>query len=217
MSATGKRPENGKTKRRPNDANKSTKGNHRKGRGSTSRPKNQTPASNRQAGSSNAAKADSRLTHVNERGEMHMVDVGEKPATTRVAIAEARVKLGRKALAEAKSDNSKKGDVLAAVRLAGIQAAKQTSQLIPLCHQLSLSNVTVDIELETSGAIIVCRAKTTGPTGVEMEAMTGASVAALTMYDMLKAVERGIEIQSIRLLDKQGGRSGHWQRKRPRG
>ena len=151
------------------------------------------------------------LTHLNDKGEMHMVDVGEKPSTHRVARAQARVRLGE-ASRQAIANGSKKGDVLAAARFAGITGAKQTSNLIPLCHPLGLSHVSVDITLTSWGLLIEAQAETHGPTGVEMEAMTAASVAALTIYDMLKAVERGIIIESTALVEKRGGRSGHWTR-----
>ena len=157
-----------------------------------------------------ADKKRSGLTHVNAAGDMHMVDVGDKAATRRVAIAEARVKLGTAAREEMVSAAANKGDVMAAARLAGIMAAKRTSDLIPLCHPLALSHVSVELQPTASGVTITSRAETTGPTGVEMEAMTAASVAALTLYDMLKAVERGIVIEAVRLLEKSGGRSGTW-------
>jgi len=152
------------------------------------------------------------LTHVDQTGAMHMVDISEKPATKRVAVAQARVRLGSEALSAIREQTAKKGDVLAAVRLAGIQAAKRTADLIPLCHPLALSSVRVDIEVEDWGVDIQATTETIGPTGVEMEAMTAASVAALTLYDMLKAVERGITIESVCLLEKSGGRSGTYQR-----
>ncbi len=151
------------------------------------------------------------LTHLNERGEMHMVDVGEKPATRRVAIAQTKVLLGAEAQ-KAIESGAKKGDVFAAARFAGINAAKKTSELIPLCHSLRLDHVDVELLSESYGLRIVATATAYGPTGVEMEAMTAASVSALTIYDMLKAVERGIVIESTFLLEKRGGRSGLWQR-----
>lgn len=151
------------------------------------------------------------LTHLNERGQMHMVDVGEKASTHRVAVAEARVLLGAEAR-RALEAGVGKGDVLAAARFAGITAAKKTSDLIPLCHPLGLSHVAVEITPRDWGLLVEARAETRGPTGVEMEAMTAASVAALTIYDMLKAVERGIVVEAIGLVEKLGGRSGHWRR-----
>jgi cyclic pyranopterin phosphate synthase len=143
---------------------------------------------------------------------MHMVDVGHKAATRRVAVAEARVRLGAAARRALTDPDSPKGDVQAAVRLAGIMAAKRTADLIPLCHPLPLSHVSVTVTPRRFGAHIVARAETTGPTGVEMEALTAASVAALTLYDMLKAIERGIVIEAVQLVEKTGGKSGPWRR-----
>lgn len=151
------------------------------------------------------------LTHLNARGEMHMVDVGQKPSTHRVAIAQSKVLLGDEAKKSLREGGAK-GDVLAAARFAGISAAKKTADLIPLCHPIGLSCVSVDIESTQYGLLIIATAENHGPTGVEMEAMTAASVAALTIYDMLKAVERGIVIESTSLLEKRGGRSGLWKR-----
>lgn len=151
------------------------------------------------------------LTHVNQRGEANMVNVGDKVPTRRIAVAEARVKLG--SAAHRALSRNKKGDVFAAVRLAGIAAAKKTSDLIPLCHPLFLSHVTIDIKTAAQVVQITARAETIGTTGVEMEAMTAASVAALTLYDMLKAVEKGIVIENVRLLRKEGGKSGLWKAK----
>jgi len=156
-------------------------------------------------------KKKSALTHLNSKGEMHMVNIGEKPSTHRVAIAQTKVLLGSAAKKAAKEGGAK-GDVLAAARFAGIGAAKKTADLIPLCHPLSLSHVSIDITPKRYGLLVVATAETHGPTGVEMEAMTAASVAALTIYDMLKAVERGIVIESTCLIEKRGGRSGLWKR-----
>ncbi len=152
-----------------------------------------------------------RLTHLDERGQAHMVDVSDKPATAREAVAESLVQMAaatRALLAE----GAPKGDVLATARIAGIQAAKQTSALIPLCHPLPLTHAQVDLEPVPEGVRITATCRCTGPTGVEMEALTAASVAALTVYDMLKAVDRGMAF-SVRLLAKSGGRSGTWTRK----
>lgn len=152
-----------------------------------------------------------RLTHLNERGDAHMVDVSEKQPTKRRAVAEGFVRMKaatRKALAE----GGKKGDALAVARIAGIQAAKRTPELIPLCHSVALSHVSVELLPKRGGVAIRATAETLAPTGVEMEALTAASVAALTLYDMLKAVERGMEIESVRLVEKSGGRSGTWTR-----
>jgi len=154
------------------------------------------------------------LTHLDERGRARMVDVGAKTATQRVARAEARVRMARATLDLILDEAAPKGDVLGAARLAGIMAAKRTWELIPLCHPLPLDVATVEIAAddELPGLRIVAEARVTGRTGVEMEALTAASVAALTVYDMCKAVDRGIEIAVVRLLEKSGGRSGHWVR-----
>jgi cyclic pyranopterin phosphate synthase len=156
------------------------------------------------------------LTHIDAKGEARMVDVSAKPATERSAVAEGRVVMSKATLALIASGNAKKGDVLGAARLAGIMAAKRTSELIPLCHPLALSKVTVDITPESKlpGLIVQATVKVTGPTGVEMEALTAVSVACLTIYDMVKAVERGIRIEGIHLVEKKGGKSGHY-RSRP--
>jgi cyclic pyranopterin phosphate synthase len=156
------------------------------------------------------------LTHIDAKGEARMVDVSAKPATERTAVAEGRVVMSKATLALIASGNAKKGDVLGAARLAGIMAAKRTSELIPLCHPLALSKVTVDITPESKlpGLIVQATVKVTGPTGVEMEALTAVSVACLTIYDMVKAVERGIRIEGIHLVEKKGGKSGHY-RSRP--
>jgi len=154
--------------------------------------------------------AGEKLTHLDEQGAARMVDVAEKPATHRRAVAEAVVTLSGASIA-ALQTGAPKGDVLAVARIAGIQASKKTSELIPLCHPLALTKVTVDpvVVAEPPSVRITCTAECTGPTGVEMEALTGAGVAALTIYDMLKAVDRGMSF-SVRLLEKDGGRSGHW-------
>src|SRR5947199_558747 len=155
----------------------------------------------------------SQLTHLNRGGEARMVDVSEKAATERVAAAEGRVVMTAKTLDVVLAGNAKKGDVLGAARLAGIMAAKRTSELIPLCHLLALSKVTVDITADRKlpGCIVRATVKVTGPTGVEMEALTAVSVACLTIYDMVKAVERGVRIDAIRLIEKKGGKSGHYR------
>ena len=150
------------------------------------------------------------LTHLNAAGEAHMVDVSQKPATVREAVATGFVTMLPKTLALATTGAAKKGDVLATARLAGIMAAKRTSELIPLCHPLALSNVSVEVTPESLGIRVTARVKTTGPTGVEMEALTAVSVACLTVYDMLKAVERGMRIDAVRLVEKAGGKSGPW-------
>ena len=153
------------------------------------------------------------LTHIDARGEARMVDVSDKPATERVAVAEGRVVMSKATLELIVSGNAKKGDVLGAARLAGIMAAKRTSDLIPLCHPLALSKVTLDItpDEKLPGCIVEATVKVTGPTGVEMEALTAVSVACLAIYDMIKAVERGVRIEGIHLVEKKGGKSGHYR------
>jgi cyclic pyranopterin phosphate synthase len=153
------------------------------------------------------------LTHIGAKGEARMVDVSAKPATERLAVAEGRVIMSQATLALIISGNAKKGDVLGTARVAGIMAAKRTSELIPLCHPLALSKVTLDIAPDKSlpGCIVRAEVKVTGPTGVEMEALTAVSVACLTIYDMIKAVERGVRIEGIHLIEKKGGKSGHYR------
>jgi cyclic pyranopterin phosphate synthase len=153
------------------------------------------------------------LTHVDAKGEAHMVDVSAKDATERVAVAEGFVVMSADTLKLIISGNAKKGDVLGTARIAGIMAAKRTSDLIPLCHPLALSKVTLDITPDDKlpGCRVEASVKVTGPTGVEMEALTAVSVACLTIYDMIKAVERGVHIEGIRLLEKRGGKSGHYK------
>jgi cyclic pyranopterin phosphate synthase len=152
------------------------------------------------------------LTHLNERGEAHMVDVADKEVTDRIAVAEGFVSMEDETLKLIEEGDAKKGDVLATARLAGIMAAKRTHELIPLCHPLALSQVTVDFEpsKEPIGIHVKARVKVSGQTGVEMEAMTAVSVACLTIYDMVKAVDRSMSFSGIRLLEKSGGRSGHF-------
>src|SRR5579864_8826392 len=158
------------------------------------------------------------LTHIDAKGEARMVDVSAKAATERTAVAEGRVVMSKATLALIASGNAKKGDVLGTARLAGIMAAKRTSDLIPLCHPLALSKVTIDISPDKSlpGCVVRATVKVTGATGVEMEALTAVSVACLTIYDMIKAVERGIRIEGIHLLEKMGGKSGHYRVPPPR-
>ena len=155
----------------------------------------------------------SKLTHFDKKGAAHMVDVGDKDVTERVATASASIKMAPETLKLIQDGDTKKGDVLGVARLAGIMAAKKTSDLIPLCHPLSLSNVTVDFTIQEAENMIEVRAtcKLKGRTGVEMEALTAVSVAALTVYDMCKAVEKGIIIREVRLLSKSGGKSGPWR------
>ncbi|HZE05480.1 MAG TPA: cyclic pyranopterin monophosphate synthase MoaC [Solirubrobacteraceae bacterium] len=156
----------------------------------------------------------SELTHLDPSGQARMVDVGDKPATERRAVARAVVRVSPETAARVKAGDAPKGDVIGVARIAGIQGAKRTSELIPLCHPLALSYVGVDgsVNVQTGEIELIAEARTTGPTGVEMEALTAASVAALTIYDMVKGVERGAEIASVALLEKSGGRSGHWRR-----
>ncbi|MBR0799143.1 cyclic pyranopterin monophosphate synthase MoaC [Bradyrhizobium jicamae] len=153
------------------------------------------------------------LTHIDARGEARMVDVSAKPATERTAVAEGRVLMSKATLALIESGRAKKGDVLATARIAGIMAAKRTSELIPLCHPLALSKVTIDITTDGKlpGCLVRATVKVTGPTGVEMEALTAVSIACLTIYDMIKAVERGVRIEGIHLIEKIGGKSGHYR------
>jgi cyclic pyranopterin monophosphate synthase len=151
-------------------------------------------------------------THLDAKGNVHMVDVGSKAATERSAVAETRVELSEEAMTRLVNGTSKKGDVLATVRLAGILAAKKTSDIVPLCHPLSLTHVSIDVELEEHHVRITAKVATHDRTGVEMEAMTAASVAALTLYDMLKAYDRGMQIGPTRLLEKSGGKSGDFRR-----
>ncbi|WP_375774917.1 cyclic pyranopterin monophosphate synthase MoaC [Bradyrhizobium sp. ma5] len=153
------------------------------------------------------------LTHIDAKGEARMVDVSAKPATERTAVAEGRVLMSKATLALIESGQAKKGDVLATARIAGIMAAKRTSELIPLCHPLALTKVTIDIATDDKlpGCIVRAGVKVTGPTGVEMEALTAVSVACLTIYDMVKAVDRGIRIEGVHLVEKIGGKSGHYR------
>ena len=154
----------------------------------------------------------SELSHLDAAGQAHMIDVGEKAPSRRHATAEARVDMAVETAEALFGGDLPKGDALAVARVAGIQAAKRTSELIPLCHPLALSSVAVDIERVADGALITSRVGTTGKTGVEMEALTAVSVAALTLYDMVKGLERGVEITAVRLLEKSGGESGEWTR-----
>ncbi len=154
------------------------------------------------------------LTHIDAEGRARMVDVSDKPSTAREAVAAGLVRMSPETLALATSGTARKGDVRAAAELAGVMAAKRTSDLIPLCHPLSLSSVKVSVEpaADGSGMTVTARVKTTGPTGVEMEALTAVSVAALTVYDMLKAADKAMTIEAVRLLEKTGGASGDFRR-----
>lgn len=151
------------------------------------------------------------LTHLDEQGKARMVDVGGKAETRRVAVAEGRITMSAQALAAIRDGTVPKGDVLAAARIAGIMAAKKTAELIPLCHPLALDAATVDFTLEDSGVRVTASASLSGRTGVEMEALTAASVALLTIYDMAKAVDKGMVISGLRLIEKRGGKSGDWR------
>ena len=157
----------------------------------------------------------SRLSHINEAGDAVMVDVSDKAVTARTAIAEGFVAMAPETLALVTKGEAKKGDVLAAARLAGIMAAKRTHELIPLCHPLALTKVEVDIapERKPAGLLVRATVKTKGRTGVEMEALTAVSVACLTVYDMVKAAERGMRIEGVHLIEKKGGKSGHYRAK----
>ena len=154
-----------------------------------------------------------KLTHLSPGGEARMVDVSAKDRTERVAVAEGRVAMTKATLNLVVSGNAKKGDVLGTARIAGIMAAKRTHELIPLCHPLALSQVAVEIVPEPTlpGLHVTATVKVTGQTGVEMEALTAVSVACLTIYDMVKAAERGMRIEGIRLVEKRGGKSGHYR------
>jgi cyclic pyranopterin monophosphate synthase len=156
-----------------------------------------------------------KLTHLAKAGEARMVDVSAKEVTARVAVAEGRVVMTEPTLELVLAGNAKKGDVLGAARIAGIMAAKRTHELIPLCHPLGLTRVTVEIEPDRSlpGLVVCVTAQVNGQTGVEMEALTAVTVACLTIYDMVKAVERGMRIEGIRLIEKRGGKSGHYRAK----
>jgi cyclic pyranopterin phosphate synthase len=153
------------------------------------------------------------LTHLDASGAANMVDVADKAITDRVAVAEGEVRMEAATLDLIVSGNAKKGDVIGTARLAGIMAAKRTHELIPLCHALLLSKVALEIEPDAAlpGLRVRATVRTSGQTGVEMEALTAVSIACLTVYDMAKAVDRGMRIEAVRLLEKSGGRSGHWQ------
>ena len=155
----------------------------------------------------------SKLTHLDAAGNAHMVDVSEKAVTSRTATAKARVKMQRATLEMIQGGTAKKGDVLATARIAGIMAAKKASELIPLCHPLMISKVSVDFELHDTSIDVSATVKVEGKTGVEMEALTACSVACLTLYDMCKAVDRGMRITDLRLTEKDGGKSGRYEAK----
>ncbi len=155
----------------------------------------------------------SALTHFNAQGQAHMVDVAAKAETHRVAVAQGRIRMAPSTWQRICSGDAAKGDVLGVARLAGIMAAKRTGELIPLCHPLPLTHVAVEFTPQLPDTIVcTARAETVGRTGVEMEALTAVSVALLTIYDMVKAIDRGMVIEAIGLIEKRGGKSGHWQR-----
>jgi cyclic pyranopterin phosphate synthase len=155
----------------------------------------------------------SELTHFDVAGQAHMVDVGEKSETRRIAVACGHIRMRPETLLMILAGDAKKGDVLGVARIAAIQGSKRTSELIPLCHPIALTKVSVEFEIDAAAGEVHCRvtAETVGRTGVEMEALTAASVALLTIYDMCKAVDRGMCIADIHLLEKAGGKSGHWK------
>jgi len=154
-----------------------------------------------------------QLTHFNTLGEAHMVDVGDKPSTQRTAITSGYIEMQSSTLALIESGEHKKGDVLSIARIAGIMASKRTADLIPLCHPLAISHVDIKLTADAINNRVICETtvKTTGQTGVEMEALTATQIALLTIYDMCKAVDRGMRIQEVQLLEKAGGKSGHWK------
>jgi cyclic pyranopterin monophosphate synthase len=160
-----------------------------------------------------SANESNSLTHIGADGEARMVDVSDKAATDRIAIAEGRVRMAAATLATILAGDAKKGDVIGVARIAGIMAAKKTSDLIPLCHPVALTKVLVDISPDQAlpGLAVRAEARCVGPTGVEMEAMTAVSIACLTIYDMAKAIDRGMSIESVKLIEKRGGKSGEWR------
>lgn len=153
------------------------------------------------------------LTHFDDSGQAHMVNVGDKPSTRRVAVASGQISMLPATFALIEAGNHKKGDVLGIARIAGIQASKKTADLIPLCHPLALTHVSLNFQLNNATNTVICQvqAETTGPTGVEMEALTAVQVTLLTIYDMCKAVDRGMVMSDIKLLEKSGGKSGEWK------
>jgi cyclic pyranopterin phosphate synthase len=157
-----------------------------------------------------------QLTHLDERGAARMVDVADKATTVREALAECLVRMAPATLRAVREGTAAKGDALQVARVAGIMAAKRTSELIPLCHPLPLTSITVDFEFVRGAVRVLAKARVVGQTGVEMEALTAASVAGLTLIDMTKGIERGVYLESVRLLEKSGGRSGTWKRESSR-
>jgi cyclic pyranopterin phosphate synthase len=157
------------------------------------------------------------ITHFDARGQAHMVDVGEKPETQRTAVASGRVVMQPETLRRIVEQGAKKGDVLAVARVAAIQGAKRTAELIPLCHPVALTRVAVEFMVDQPSCTVECvaTAETFGRTGVEMEALTAVTVALLTIYDMCKSMDRGMRVENVRLIEKKGGKSGHWTAARP--
>ncbi len=156
----------------------------------------------------------SKLTHFDEHGRAHMVDVGEKPTSARRAVAEGRITMSQTTLELILSGDHKKGDVIGIARVAGIMAAKRTSDLIPLCHPLALTRIDIECQPDSNKSDVYCRAtvETRGKTGVEMEALTAVQITLLTIYDMCKAIDRGMSMSQIQLIEKSGGKSGNWKR-----
>jgi cyclic pyranopterin monophosphate synthase len=161
----------------------------------------------------NSAPAPGGLTHFDAHGQAHMVDVAAKPATHRIAVAEGRISMMPATLQVIAQGSARKGDVIGIARIAAIQAAKRTAELIPLCHPLPLTRVAAEFEIDAAQSLILCRvtAETIGPTGVEMEALTAVQIGLLTVYDMCKAIDRGMVIEGVRVLEKRGGKSGVWR------
>jgi cyclic pyranopterin phosphate synthase len=157
---------------------------------------------------------DDQLNHFNQRGEVHMVDVGDKPVSQRIAVAEGTISMQSATLQRVLQGNHKKGDVLGVARVAGVMASKKTAELIPLCHPLQLSHVDIQLNVDEIKQTVHCivEVKTAGQTGVEMEALTAVQIALLTIYDMCKAMDRGMVISDVRLLEKSGGKSGEWHK-----
>jgi cyclic pyranopterin phosphate synthase len=157
-----------------------------------------------------------KLTHFNQQGEAHMVDVGTKPVSQRIAVAEGTIRMQAETLDLILRGKHKKGDVLSIARIAGIMAAKKTAELIPLCHPISITRIEIDLEPQKNSNAIYCRAttETRDQTGVEMEALTAVQIALLTIYDMCKSVDRGMTVSNVQLLEKSGGKSGHWKREK---
>ncbi|MCB2063969.1 MAG: cyclic pyranopterin monophosphate synthase MoaC [Novosphingobium sp.] len=158
-----------------------------------------------------STRGDDALTHIDAEGNAKMVDVGAKPATARLAVASGRIRMSGEALAAIKAGNAPKGDVLGTARISGIMAAKRTAELIPMCHPLALDAVTVDFSWEADALRVTASASLTGKTGVEMEAIVAATMTLVTIYDMAKALDKAMVIEDVRLVEKRGGKSGHWR------